>query len=412
MNWEFFIAEKVRKGGNKQNISTPVMRISIMAIALGVAVMILTLGIVAGFKSAIRDKIATFSAHLSISLLNTNESLEEKPFQIQLIEEASLKEIPEIKRIEYTCSIGGILKTEDAVQGILLKGVRSDYLQNLAKETKIRGVIPDYTDSTQKNQVIIASALASQMQLDTGMSITLYFMEGRIRIRKYFISGIVENSLENFNQLIYCNINQVQQIRNWPEGVAGNAEIYLHQFSDLKTADEKVNERLGYRFLDDGSQLEVNTVKEKYSMLFNWLSLFDTNTYVIVALMILVALVNLSSGLLILILEKSSMIGLLKSLGAENRKISKIFLYQSIHFIIKGLVIGNLIGISLALIQRFFKIIKLNPETYYIDVVPIELLPQELIILNLFTGLAILAFMLIPSAYTSRIVPEKVLKTQ
>lgn len=412
MNWEYFIAEKIRKGGNQQNISTPVMRISIIAIALGVTVMIITLGIVSGFKSAIREKIATFSGHLSISPVSTNESFEEKPFSAQFVENAGLLSIPEIERIEYTGGVGGILKTNDAVQGIFLKGVNSGYLTELAKETKIRGIIPDFNDSTAKNQVIIASALAKQMQLDTGMSINVYFMEGRIRIRKYQISAIVENSIENFNQLIYCNINQVRQLRGWPEDAAGNAEIFLHQFSDLEKAYDTVRDKLGYAFQDDGTQLEVKTVLENYAMIFNWLSLFDTNTYVIIALMILVALVNLASGLLILILEKSSMIGLLKSLGAANQKISRIFLYQSVHFILKGLFYGNIFGISLALVQQHFQIFKLNPETYYINAVPVQLIWQELLYLNMFTGIAILAFMLIPSAYTSRIVPEKALKAQ
>jgi lipoprotein-releasing system permease protein len=412
MNWEFFIAEKIRRGGNSKNISTPIMRISIIAIALGVAVMILTLGIVSGFKSAIRDKISSFSSHVIISLISTNESFEERPFDFHIIENAQLHLLPEVERVEYTCGVGGILKTEDAVQGVFIKGVGSSYLESFAKNTKISGKIPDYSDSTSRNDVVIASELARQLQLDTGMSITVYFMEGRIRIRKFKVSGIVENSLESFNQLILCNIDQVQQLRNWSPEQIGNAEVFLHQFENLDSAADNIKKKLGYQFLDDGSQLQVETVREKYAMLFNWLSLFDTNTYVIIALMILVALVNLSSGLLILILEKSSMIGLLKSLGAENRKISRIFLYQSMYFIAKGLVIGNVFGISIALIQEHFSLITLNPETYYIDVVPIRIIWQELVYLNLFTGIAILAFMLIPAAYTSRVEPDKVLKAQ
>lgn len=410
MNWEYFISEKIRKGGSNKNISAPIVRISIIAIALGLAVMILTMGIVSGFKTEIRNKIANFSSHIIVSTLTTGESSEESPIELSDLQIDAIKKIPEVASVQLTASIGAILKSEEGVQGVLMKGVEEGYQADFLKKHLIAGRLPACPDSTPSKEILISSALARQLKLKTGMSLTAYFIQQQTRIRKFEIAGIFENSLESYNQLIYCDLRQIRQLKNWTNTQSGSMEIFLNNFDDLQSAFKPVNDLLAYQFLPDGSRLAVQPVTEKFSMLFSWLSLFDTNTLVIIILMILVALINMSSGLLILILEKSSLIGLLKSMGAPSGRIRRIFLFQSLHFIIKGLLFGNLIGIGIAWIQQATGLFSLNPDTYYIDVVPVQLNWPDILLLNAGTGLLIWICMILPASYVSRIEPDKVLK--
>lgn len=410
MNWEYFISQKISKDGGKRNFSAPIVRISVIAIALGLAVMILTMGIVSGFKTEIRNTIAQFNGHLIASALKTGESYEEAPVDMRELDTLSFQAIPTIKSIELSARMGGIIKTSEGVKGVLFKGVQSNYQHDFLSNELISGRLPHFSDTVTSAEILISSSIARQLKLDTGMTLIAYFIQEQSRIRKFTITGIFNSNLDGIDQLIYCDLRQIQRLKNWEPYQIGAIEIFLHEFKDIELALPEVNDVLGYRFMPDGSRLVVEPVTRKYALLFSWLSLFDTNTMVIISLMILVALINMSSGLLILILEKTGFIALLKSMGAPNNRIRRIFLYQAGQFIIRGLFFGNLIGIGLAILQQTTGLISLNPETYYVATMPIKLEIMDILLLNLGTGILILLFMILPTSYVSRIEPDKALK--
>jgi lipoprotein-releasing system permease protein len=409
LNTELFIVRRmIGSKRGRRSFSRSIVAIAIFGIALGLAVMIVAVSIVTGFKKEITNKVIGFGAHIQILNLDSNLSYEMIPIPADLESVWSLREMEEVKSL-YTFGIkAGIIKTGDEIHGAVLKGVDEDYDWEFIEENLIRGETFRVTDTARTSHVVISGNMASLLKLGLGDRFTMFFIQDPPRARTFTITGIYDTSLEEFDLLyIYADIKQVQRLNNWHGNQVSGYEVLLKDIGDLENVANRVRDRVAFDFLDDGSRLRVETIREKYTQIFDWLGLQDMNVFILILLMLIVAGFNMISGLLILILERTNMIGILKALGTTNVSIRKIFLYQSGYLTLVGLLWGNLIGLALCLAQKYLHLISLDPTSYYLDTVPINLNFLHILLLNLGTAFITFLFLLLPSTIISRISPDK-----
>ena len=412
MNTEFFIAKKIINPDSQRRFSKPIVRISIIGIALGLIVMILTIAISNGFKDEIRKRISVFGAHIIITNIGSDNSWESSPISKN---QDFLKTLPSksgIKSINEFAFRSAILKTDDEVHGVILKGVGSDYNWADMNDLLMEGKTPIYKDSIKSNEILISSQLSNILRIKPGDKVRAYFIQNITRQRMFTVSGVYENSLEDFNNLIFCDLGHIRKVNNWDKDKVGGFEIRIENFNKIEEFGEMIADDIGFNFHEDGTYLSVTTIKQKYFHLFDWLAVVDTNTWVILFLMIVVAAFNMISGLLILILERTNMIGTLKAMGSPNWNIRKIFLYYSIFLIGKGMLWGNIIGIGFCLAQQYFGFITLDPESYYVSMVPIDINFWQWLFLNLGTFFLTLSSLIVPSYIIARMDPAKVIRFQ
>jgi lipoprotein-releasing system permease protein len=412
MNLPYFIAERLIKGRREgTSFSRPVNVIAVIGIALGLAVMILAVSVLTGFKQQIRDKIVGFGSNIQILNFDSNYSLETIPISDTQSFIPKIKQIPGIKHIQVFATKAGIIKKEDAIQGVVLKGVGSDFDWRFFKSNIVDGSVFAVSDTGRTNQVIISKKISDMLRLKTGDSFAMYFVQDPPRSRKFTISGIYETSLEEFDKMyVYCDIGHIKRLNGWTEDQVSGFEIFIDDFDKLEEMHMAVRDAVGYRLLEDETKFKVTNIRMRYPQIFDWLNFQDMNVIIIITLMLLVAGFNMISGLLILILEKTNMIGIFKALGSENATIRKVFLYQAAYLISKGLFWGNIIGIGLAFIQLKTGLITLDPTSYYIKTVPVNLELSHILLLNAGTMAAIILMLLVPSQLISRIAPVKAIK--
>lgn len=412
MNTELFIARRLNSTkGTQDNFSKPMVKIAIIGIALGLAVMILSVAIVTGFKTEIRNKVIGFGAHVQIVNFDANTSFETNPLNKNQDFYPDIKKIDGIKHIQVYATKAGIIKANEEIQGVVLKGIDSCFDWQFFDQYIVAGEKFNVTDSATSNSLVISKSIASLLKLDVGDEIAMFFIQKPPRMRRFVITGIYETNLEEFDKLfVLGDIKHVQKLNNWSEEQVSGFEVTIDDFAELDEMTGLVYDQAGYSFQDDGTKLRVLNIKEKYPQLFDWLKLLDINVLIILILMVAVAGVNMISALLILILERTNMIGILKAVGAENKIIQKIFLYQSFFIVTKGLFWGNLIGIALCLLQYYFGIITLDPASYYITVVPININILTLLLLNIGTLMVTIIILLLPTMVISKINPEKTIR--
>jgi len=412
LNTELFIAKRIVTGkGPGQRISRPVIKIAVLGIALGLAVMIIATAIVTAFKQEIRSKVVGFGSHIQIINYDTNSSYETEPVGVKQSFYPSLEEIPGIRHIQVFGIKAGIIKTKKEIQGVVLKGIGPDFDWHFFRENLVDGTIFHVTDSAVTNKVLISKRLSDLLELKTGDSFVMYFVQDPPRMRRFTVSGIYETSLEDFDKrFILADIKHIQRLNNWNTDQVSGFEVTLDHFRDLDRMSWTVRKIVGTSFSKDKTRLRVETIRDKYPQIFDWLNLQDLNVWIILVLMLLVAGFNMISGLLIMILERMNMIGILKALGAASWNIRKVFLYQSVWLVTKGLFWGNLIGLGLCYLQKRFSIIPLNPETYYLTTVPIRFDPLMILGLNAGTLLIIVLILILPSYLISRISPVKTIR--
>jgi lipoprotein-releasing system permease protein len=412
MNLPYFIAHRLIKGRREEtSFSRPVNVIAIIGIAMGLAVMILAVSILTGFKQQIRDKIVGFGSNIQILNFDTNLSLETIPISDTLSFIPEIKQIPGVKHIQVFATKAGIIKTADAIQGVVLKGVGSDFDWKFFKSNIIKGSAFTVSDTGRTNEVIISKKISDMLRLKTGDSFAMYFVQDPPRSRKFTISGIYETSLEEFDKMyVFCDIGHIKRLNGWSEDQVSGFEIFIDDFDKLDEMKTSVRDVVGYRLVENEPRFRVTSIRDRYPQIFDWLNFQDMNVIIIITLMLLVAGFNMISGLLILILEKTNMIGIFKALGSENSTIRKVFLYQAAYLIAKGLFWGNIIGIGLAFIQLKTGLITLDPSSYYIKTVPINLELSHIFILNAGTMAAIILMLIVPSQLISRIAPVKAIK--
>ncbi|OFY66139.1 MAG: ABC transporter permease [Bacteroidetes bacterium RBG_13_43_22] len=412
MNLPYFIAQRLIKGRREgTSFSRPINIIAIIGIAMGLAVMILAVAILTGFKEQIREKIVGFGSNIQIVNFDSNLSFETAPIHQgqEFIEK--IRKIPGISHIQVFATKAGIIRTQEDFQGVVLKGVGSDFDWSYFSSNMTDGSVFTVSDTARTDKVIISKKISDMLRLKTGDSFAMHFVQDPPRMRKFTVSGIYETSLEEFDKIyVFCDIGHIKRLNAWDDDQISGFEIFIKDFDRLDEMTGAVQDAIGYRFLEDDEQFKVTNIRMKYPQIFDWLNFQDVNVIIIIMLMLIVAGFNMISGLLILILEKTNMIGILKALGSDDVTIRRVFLYQAAYLISKGLLWGNVIGIGLAFLQLKTGLITLDPSSYYIKTVPVNLELAHILLLNAGTMAAILFILLVPSKLISRITPVKAIR--
>ena len=406
MNLEYFISKNIIKGdSHSKKITKPIIRISIIAIALGLIVMIVALSIVGGFQREIRNKVIGFGSHIQITSYDSQNTYEASPISIYQDFYPSLENAEGIKHIQIYATKAGIIKTKEDIYGVVVKGVGSDFDWSFFNEKIIDG--SSFVVSEQKeNSILLSNHIATKMKLKVGDKIFLYFIQqnGQLRPKDFIVKGIYQTGLEQFDNLyVIADIAHIQKRNGWDATQVGGFEVLIDDYKDLDKMGVYVYESIDYN-------LHSTTIKEQHPDIFIWLDLQDYNVNIIIILMVVVAVINIVSALLILILERTNMIGILKALGMPNWNVRKIFLYNAVYLIVKGLIWGNVIGISLCLIQQQFGILTLPEESYYVSKVPIEMDVTNILLLNVGTLTVCILMLLIPSYVITKISPVKAIR--
>jgi len=412
MNLPYFIANRLIKGRREgTSFSRPINVIAIVGIAMGLAVMILAVAILTGFKQQIREKVVGFGSHIQIMNFDSNISFETTPISDTQKFIPKIKKIPGITHIQVFATKAGIIRTDEDIQGVVLKGIGSDFDWSYFKSNMVDGSVFTVSDTGRTDKVIISKKIASMLRLKTGDTFAMLFIQDPPRMRKFTISGIYETSLEEFDKMyVFCDIGHIKKLNGWKDDQVSGFEVYIKDFDELDEMTADVRDEIGYRLAEDETKFKVTNIRIRYPQIFDWLNFQDINVIIIILLMLIVAGFNMISGLLILILEKTNMIGVLKSLGADDKTIRRTFIYQAAYLIGKGLFWGNLIGIGLAYIQLKTGIITLDPSSYYIKTVPVNLELIHILLLNAGTMAAIILMLLVPSQLISRITPVKAIR--
>ncbi|MBG6062392.1 lipoprotein-releasing system permease protein [Flavobacterium sp. CG_9.1] len=409
MNLEYFIAKRLITAKDyKSSISAPIIKIAISAIAIGMIMMIVSVATGIGLQQKIREKISAFNGHIIISNYDNNQS------EVTLIPISKKQDfypkftsVSGISHIQAIATKAGIIRTETAFEGVILKGVGQDYQWNNIKEYLVSGKLPDFSKELNQ-EVLISQFLSKRLNLKVGDSFNTFFIKESQNklpnIRRFKITGIFNSGFQEFDATyLIGDIRHLQRINKWSPDQVGAFEVFVDDFNTIQETGEQV-------YAQTSSTLDTKSIIEKYSYIFEWLQLFDFNIIVILAVMILVATINMVVALLVLILERTQMIGILKALGANNWSVRKIFLYNAFYLIVRGLFWGNLIGISLLLIQQHFGVIKLNPENYYVNQAPVYLNWGYIALLNALTVAVCFLVLLIPSYIITKISPVKAIR--
>lgn len=410
MNLELFIAKRIHfgKSQGEKRASSPAIKIAIAGVAIGLAAMILALSIVIGFKTEVRNKVVGFGSHIQISNLSNNSTYETQPVCVSPKLVNLLESTTGVKHVETFATKPGIIKTDSAFQGIILKGVGNDYDWGFFKQNIISGSVINPDDTIHANQAILSKNIASKLNLKTGDSFLCYFIGDNVRFRKFYVTGIYSTNFEDYDKLfVVTDINLIRKLNNWEEDEASGIELLVKDYNKLDEIQQNVFvEMMTYRDRKDNTFL-TKSIKEMNPMIFNWLDLLDMNVIVIIVLMFLISVFTMISGLLIIILERTNMIGMLKTLGARNYSIRKTFLYVSSFLILKGLFWGNAIAITILVIQKYFGLIKLDPDTYYVSEMPVDINIIYILLINLGTLFLSMLMMIGPSYLIARISPAK-----
>jgi lipoprotein-releasing system permease protein len=412
MNLPYFIAHRLVKGRREEtSFSRPINVIAVIGISLGLAVMILAVAILTGFKEQIREKVVGFGSNIQIVNFDSNYSLETAPISEGQDFIPKIKNIPGIKHVQVFATKAGIIKTEDDIQGVVLKGVGSDFDWDYFSSCMVDGKIFTVNDTARTDMVIISKKISDMLRLKTGDSFAMFFVQDPPRQRKFTISGIYETSLEEFDKMyVFCDISHIKRLNGWKTDQVSGFEIFINDFDRLDEMYAEVSDAIGYKIAEGEENFKVTSIRKKYPQIFDWLNFQDVNVVIIILLMLIVAGFNMISSLLILILEKTNMIGVLKALGSDDNTIRRIFLYQGAYLIGKGLLWGNIIGIGLALLQLKTGLVSLDPSSYYIKTVPVNFEIFHILLLNAGTMAVILIMLLVPSKLISRITPVKAIK--
>ncbi len=406
MNFEYFIAKRIT-GGGKEFLSKPVVRISTISIALGLALMIISVAVVIGFKSSVSQKVMGFASPIQLVQFDNNYGMQGEPVVVtdELINNLLLND--KISHIQPVGQKAGVIKTEDQIQGVVLKGVDANYDHEFLLDAITSGSYPKISDTARTDEILISNALSQTLQIDIGDFVRMWFIdedESRARGRKFIVSGIYSTGMEEIDNIyIVGDLQHIQKLNGWKHNEVGSIEIKLNDISDITSTAFELYSNIPYN-------LSAITIYEEYPQIFNWLNLLDMNVVVILTLLMIVATITMISTLLILIIERTSMVGLLKALGSSNRSIRKIFLYKASGIIIRGMIWGNVIGLGFYFVQLRFRLISLAPESYYVDYVPVELNLMGVILLNLATFIVSVLVLIIPTYYITRVVPAKALR--
>lgn len=412
MNFPLFIARRIYSDhiGDQQKVSKPAIRIAVAGVAIGLAVMIISVCVVLGFKHTIRDKVVGFGSHIQVANFYTLQSSAiDQPIAIGDSMMNVLKKTEGVKHVQRFAMKQGILKTDNDFLGVMFKGVGPEFDSTFIHKSMVEGSIPHFSDQQSTNRILISKDMASKLRVKAGDRIFAYFIgEGGVRTRRFTISGIYQTNLAQYDKTTcFCDLYTARKLNAWTDDMVTGAELTVKDFKQLSTTANDIINRVNRTQDQYGNTFSSKTIRELSPQIFSWLDLLDLNVWIILAIMTAVAVVTMISGLLIIILERTTMIGVLKALGARNSTVRHTFLWFAAFIIGKGLLIGDALALALILLQKLTGFAKLDPQTYYVDVVPVELDWMLIIALNIATMLIALFVLIAPSYLVSHIHPAK-----
>ena len=410
MHFPLFIAKRLySEQGDKRKVSRPAIHIATAGVAIGLAVMIISVCVVLGFKHTIRDKVIGFGSHIQVADFLTLQQMEQYPIVIDDSMIDVLKHIPDVAHVQRFAMKEGILKTDSDFLGVAFKGVGPEFDSTFIHNNMVEGSIPPFSDSVSHNKILVSQLMADKLHLKSGQRIFAYFFDNNgVRTRRFTIAGIYQTNLKKYDEtIVFTDLYTAIKLNGWESDQASGAELSVNNFDNLDMVESRVISKVKGTVDHYGETYSSATIKELNPQIFQWLDLMDLNVWIILALMLIVAGVTMISGLLIIILERTSMIGILKALGARNKTIRHTFMWFAVFIIGKGMLIGNVLSLGLLALQQAFGIIKLDAQTYYVSTVPVEINALYIVALNVAT-LLISVFMLVaPSYLISHIHPAK-----
>jgi lipoprotein-releasing system permease protein len=412
MNFPLLIAKRILSGRGEPGrdgtgrFSRPIVRISVIGIALGLAVMILTVAVVSGFQKEIREKVIGFGAHIQVANFDNNESYEYTPIKRDQRFVKTLEQEEGIRHVQVFAAKAGILKANDEIHGVVVKGVGSDFDWTFFSNALVEGTVFSVSDTGTTDNTIISRYIATHLKIKLGDKVPVYFIQdNKQRVRKFTVCGIYETGLgQQFDEVfMLADIGHLQKLNGWDKSQVAGFEVLINDFYDIDRLTSVVNGAIGFK-------LHARNIKMQNAQVFAWLNAQDINAEIVIILMLIVSSINMISALLILILERTNMIGILKALGSTDWSIRKIFLYNAAYLIGKGLLWGNVIALTVCFAQKQFGIFTLNPESYFVSQVPVNINALHVILLNLGTMVVCVLMLLLPSYIITRITPVKAIR--
>ena len=410
MNLPLFIARRINGSeGQRREVSRPAIRIATIGVAIGLSVMIITVSVVFGFKHSIRDKVVGFGSHIQVENYLSQQLSDPAPIAISDSLIQAMKQLPGVRHIERYSLTQGILKTDDDFLGVVFKGVGSDYDLKFLSEHIVEGEMPKFTDNQSSYPLLISRMMADKLQLKAGQRVFAYFIgDDNVRARKFTIKGIYETHMSQFDQsLCFTDFSVPVRLNGWESDQCSGAEVLVDDFENLDRIADEFVQHVNRKVDKYGDIITTQTIREAHPNIFSWLELLDINVWIILILMMCVAGFTMVSGLLIIILERTQMIGILKALGMRNKTIRHTFLWFAVFIIGRGILLGDIIGLGIIIMQQQTGFIHLDPASYYVDTAPMELNILIIVLLNVVTLLVSLFVLIAPSFLISHIHPAR-----
>lgn len=410
MNLPLFIARRIYSANDaRQKVGRPAMRIATAGVAIGLAVMLVSVSVVFGFKHTIRDKVVGFGSHITVANFMSLHGRDTRPICIDDSMMAVLRSIDGVKHVQRYAVKQGILKTDSDFLGIAFKGIAEEYDTTFIHDNLVNGSIPMFSDSIGHNKILVSKIMADRLRLRTGDKVFAYFIDNNgVRARRFTVSGVYQTNLSKFDEAIcFTDLYTTVRLNGWETGQTGGAELTVNNFDDINAVEENLVKKVNRTIDRYGETYSSETVQDSNPQIFTWLDLLDLNVWIILALMLCVAGFTMISGLLIIILERTAMIGVLKALGTRNGTVRKTFLWFAVFIIGKGMLIGNIVGLGLIALQKLTGVVKLDAATYYVDTVPVELNVPAILLLNSATLIVSVFVLIAPSFLASKVRPAK-----
>lgn len=410
MNVPYFLARRIyADNDNQKKVSRPAVRIAVIGVAVGLAVMIVSVCVVLGFKHAIRDKVVGFGSHIQVAEFSMLQQGTDSPIEVDDSVMNVLQHIEGVKHVQRFAMKQGILKTDSDFLGVAFKGVGPEFDSTFIHQHLLEGVVPKFSDKSSGNKILVSKVMADKLKLTCGSRIFAYFIDDSgVRTRRFTIAGIYQTNLTQYdNVMCYVDLYTAVKLNGWQEDMVSGAELQVDHFDKLDEVEDRVVKLVNRTTDKYGNTYSSKTIKELSPQIFSWLDLLDLNVWIILIIMMAVAAVTMISGLLIIILERTQMIGLMKALGARNPMVRHTFMWFAAFIIGRGLLWGNMIALALVALQYFTGIVKLDPATYYVSSVPVEVNVLFVVLLNIGTLLISLLVLIGPSFLISHIHPAK-----
>lgn len=410
MNLPLFIAKRIYSDNDaQQKVSKPAIRIATAGVAVGLAVMIVSVCIVLGFKHTIRDKVIGFGSHITVANFMTIHGNGQRPIAMNDSMTKVLRSVNGVRHVQRYALKQGILKTDSDFLGVAFKGIAAEYDTTFIHNNMVSGCIPTFSDEASHNKIVISKIMADMLKIKTGDKVFAYFIDNdNVRMRRFLVSGIYQTNLTQYDKTIcFTDLYTAVRLNGWNNDQVTGAEIIVNDFNKVNDVEDILVSKVNRTTDSYGETYSSETIQESNPQIFSWLDLLDLNVWIILALMLCVAGFTMISGLLIIILERTNMIGVLKALGAKNKTIRKTFLWFAVFIIGKGMIIGNVIGLGLIIIQNITGMVTLDPSTYYVKTVPVEINIPLIVLLNIATLLISVFVLIAPSFLISRIHPAK-----